>query len=402
MTLLSQWLAQPLFLVAFLVALLALVFYLSRIPALAPVFKKVPPLIFAYFVPMICTTAGLTPQASPVYTFASSYVLLASLFLLMVTVDLRAILQLGPLALLTMLAGTLGIMVGAPIAFLLLKPLLPPDAWMGMAVLSGSWIGGTANMVAIQQMIGAPSSIMSPAIVVDTVVGYGWIGLLVFLSAYEEKFDRWSRARVDVLARVRADAARHKINARPTSVADLAVVCGLGLGAAVVARGVGLEIPPLTTGAGADAVTVVTSSTWGILIVVTVGLVLSFTRLRRLDDVGGSDVGYLALYFLLATIGAQADLAAIGQSPYFVLAGAVWLSVHAVIIFALGRLLRAPLALIAVSSAANVGGPASAPVVGGVYHPAMAPVGLLLAIAGYILGIYAGFATASLLAWLAG
>lgn len=397
----ADFLATPLHLAAFLAALVGLIFHLSRIPRLSPVFKRVPPVIFVYFVPMLCTTFGLTPQASPVYTFSSAYLLLAALFLLMITVDLRAILRLGPFALVTMVAGTAGIVIGAPIAYLLLAPLLPPDAWQGMAVLSGSWIGGTANMVAIQQMIGAPNSIMGPAIVVDTVVGYGWIGLLIFLSAYEARFDTWTRARADLLHRIRESAAEHGQHARPTSLPDLAVLVGLGFGAAVLARAVGLSIPPLTTGSGADEVTVITSSTWAILLVVTGGLALSFTRLRKLDDVGGSDLGYLALYFLLATIGAQANLSAVAESPYFVLAGVIWLSIHALIIFSVGRLLRAPLALIAVSSAANVGGPASAPVVGGVYHPSMAPVGLLLAIAGYILGVYAGFVCASLLSWLA-
>ena len=256
-------------------------------------------------------------------------------------------------------------------------------------------------MVAIQQMIDAPSSIMGPAIVVDTVVGYGWIGLLIFLSAYESTFDRWAHAREDVMRRIRESAAEHQTHARPSSLADLGILVGIGLVAAVAGRGLGLAIPPLTTGSGEEMVTVITSGTWAILLVVTVGLALSFTRLRRLDDVGGSALGYLALYFLLATIGAQADLRAVAESPYFVLAGAIWLTIHALIIFGIGRLLRAPLALIAVSSAANVGGPASAPVVGGVYHPMMAPVGLLLAIAGYVLGIYAGFLCASMLAWLA-
>ncbi len=386
---------SPVALVAFLAGLVGLILFLGRIPQLGGIFKRVPPVIFVYFIPMICTTLGITPQASPVYPFASSYLLLASLFLLMVTVDLRAILKLGPFALIMMVVGTAGIVIGAPIAFLLLEPLLPPDAWQGMAVLSGSWIGGTANMVAIQQMIEAPSSIMGPAIVVDTVVGYGWIGLLIFLSAYQEKFDKWTRARTGTMDRIRESAAGHRAHLRPTSLTDLGILVGLALVAAVAGRMLGQILPPV------GDPTIISSGTWGILLVVTTGLALSFTPMRKLDNVGGSDLGYLALYFLIATIGAQADLRAVADFPYFMLAGFIWLSIHAIILFGVARLLRAPLSLIAIASAANVGGPASAPVVGGVYHPSLAPVGLLLAIAGYVLGIYAGFACASILAALA-
>ncbi len=396
MEFLSAALTSPLNLAAFIAGLVGLVLYASRIPSLQGVFKRVPAIIFLYFVPMICTTLGITPSQSPVYTFASSYVLLASLFLLMVTVDVKAIIRLGPFALMMMVVGTVGIVVGAPIAFLLLKSVLPPDAWQGMAVLSGSWIGGTANMVAIQQMFGISNDVMGPAIVVDTVVGYGWVGLLIFLSAYQEPFDKWVNARTEMMDEIRASAASHRAHQRATSVADLGILIGLALVAAVVGRALGQSMPAV------GDPTVISPTTWGILIVVTAGLALSFTRLRRLDDVGGSDLGYLALYFLVATIGAQADLRAILETPYFVLAGAIWLSIHAALLFGAAKLFRAPLSLLAIASTANVGGAASAPVVGGVYHPALAPVGLLLAIAGYVLGIYAGWAAATILSMLGG
>ncbi|MCH8939478.1 MAG: DUF819 family protein, partial [Gemmatimonadetes bacterium] len=78
-------------------------------------------------------------------------------------------------------------------------------------------------------------------------------------------------------------------------------------------------------------------------------------------------------------------------------AGALWISIHVAILFGAARLVRAPLFFIATGSMANIGGAASAPVVAGVYHPAMAPVGLLMAVAGYVLGIYGGLACAYLL-----
>jgi uncharacterized membrane protein len=139
-----------------------------------------------------------------------------------------------------------------------------------------------------------------------------------------------------------------------------------------------------------------------VLIVVTVGLLLSFTPLRRLEQVGASKLGYVALYMLLTGIGAQADLRAVLAAPAFLAAGALWIGVHAVILLIAARLLRAPLFFFATGSMANIGGAATAPVVAGVYHPAMAPVGLLMAVAGYVLGIYAALGCAWMLGVLAG
>jgi uncharacterized membrane protein len=147
--------------------------------------------------------------------------------------------------------------------------------------------------------------------------------------------------------------------------------------------------------------TIISSTTWAVLIVVTGGLLLSFTPVRRLEEAGASKIGYLALYLLLTGIGAQADLKAVLDAPLFLAAGVVWILVHATVLFIAARLLRAPLFFFATGSMANIGGAASAPVVAGVYHPAMAPVGLLMAVAGYIAGIYGGLACAWILSRLA-
>ena len=147
-----------------------------------------------------------------------------------------------------------------------------------------------------------------------------------------------------------------------------------------------------------DGPPLISPTTWAILLVVTAGLLLSFTRARRLEEVGASRIGYLALYLLIATIGARADLRAVLDAPLFLLTGVVWISVHILFLFGMARLIRAPLFLVATGSMANVGGAASAPVVAEVYLPAMAPVGLLMAVAGYALGIYAALFCAWMLA----
>jgi uncharacterized membrane protein len=262
---------------------------------------------------------------------------------------------------------------------------------MGLAALSGSWIGGTANMVAVAESVGTSDAMMGPIIVVDTVVGYGWIGILLFFSGSQERFDRWTGARSEAIEEANRRLQDLDSDREPLDLSDGAMIIGLGFAGALVAVTIGQALPAL------GDPTIISNTTWAVIIVVTVGLALSFTPVRRLEAAGASRVGYVALYLLLTAIGAQADLAAVVEAPAFLAAGIVWLAVHAGILLLVARWVKAPLFFFATGSAANVGGAASAPVVAGVYHPAMAPVGLLMAVAGYVLGIYAALGCAWLL-----
>jgi uncharacterized membrane protein len=177
---------------------------------------------------------------------------------------------------------------------------------------------------------------------------------------------------------------------------QLAALIGLAFGAAVASIAVGQRLPAVGTP------TIISPTTWAVLIVVTGGLLLSFTPVRRLEDVGASRLGYAALYLLLTSIGAQADMRAVLAAPLYLAAGVLWIAVHVAVLLIVARLIRAPLFFFATGSMANIGGAASAPVVAGVYNPAMAPVGLLMAVAGYVLGIYAALGCAAILGWMAG
>ena len=407
---------EPTQVAALLAAVLAGVFAASRVKALEGVFRVIPPVLWAYFVPMVLSTLGVTPSVAPgtgttnaAYEWFGYVLLPFALFLLMLTTDLRAIASLGRLALVMMLVGTVGIMVGGPLAFLAVGRLIPdPEAWKGLAALSGSWIGGTANMVAIQESVGLED--LGPIIVVDTVVGYGWMAVLLFLSSRQAGFDRWVGADTSALERVRARLEREEQARRPTTLGTAAILLGLGLGAAMLSRTLGGMLPALgpTRTVVEDGVsvermtTVISGGTWAVLVAVTAGLALSFTPLRRLEAEGASRVGYLALYLLLTSIGAQGDLRAVLDAPLYLLTGLIWIAIHVALLLLAAKLLRAPLFFLATGSMANVGGAASAPVVAEVYQPLTAPIGLLMAVAGYVLGIYGGLACAWILAMLAG
>jgi uncharacterized membrane protein len=383
---------EPTTLFAVLAGVLGLIFWLSTLPALSKVFKYLPPVIWAYFLPMFLTTFGITPSSSATYSWMSRYLLPLALFLLMTTVDIKAILRLGPKALLMMVTGTVGIIIGGAVSFWMLGGLLPAESWKGFAALSGSWIGGTANMLFIQDHVGAPDSLLGPIIVVDTVVGYGWMGVLIFLSTVQDRFDTWVGADMSMIENVNRRLEEIDVSRRPATISDLTGIVGMALVAVVASIWVAENVMPESQWVG--------TSTWAILIVVTVGMALSFTRIREMEKPGASRLGFLALYLLLTSIGARADLMAVLDAPLYLLAGVIWISIHVLLLVIMARLIKAPLFFVATGSMANIGGAASAPVVASVYLPAMAPVGLLMAMAGYILGIYAAYGAAEILRFL--
>jgi uncharacterized membrane protein len=387
---------DPTALFIYLACILGVILWLSGIPKLSPIFRVTPAVIYAYFVPTLSTSLGITPMESPAYDWMTRYLLPFSLLLLMVTVDVRAILRLGRLALIMMLAGSVGIIIGGPVALALLGRWLPADTWMGMAALSGSWIGGTANMIAIKESVGTPDSLMGPIIVVDTAVGYGWVGVLLFLSAWQQRFDAFVKADTSALEAVNRKLSLAAETRRPTEVRDIGIILALGLGGALACIWLGGLLPEL------GDPRIISHTTWAVLIATTVGLGLSFTRLSNIEQVGASRIGYLALYLLLTAIGAQADLLKVLEAPLYLVLGLIWILIHAGVLFLAAWLLRAPLFFVATGSTANIGGAVSAPVVASVYHQALAPVGLLMGVSGYVIGIYGGLVCAWLLSLVAG
>ncbi len=387
---------DPMGVFAFLAAIVAFVFWVSELPRCRKLFEVVPPVIYVYFLPMLATTAGVTPALSPLYDWTVPYLLLFALLMLMISVDLGSVARLGPMALIMVAAGTVGIVIGGPVSLLLFRDMLPSDAWTGFAALSGSWIGGTANMVAIAESVGTSPNALAPVIVVDTVVGYGWMGVLIAMVGLQARFDRRTRARTAAIEETNRRLQSVQRERRALTLRDAIVMIGFGMACAVGAQKLGGQLPPV------GDPTIISATTWAILFVVTGGLILSFTPLRKMEAVGASHLGYAALYLLLAGIGAQADLRAVLDAPVYLLAGAVWIAIHLGVLLLVARLVRAPLFFVATGSMANVGGAASAPVVAGVYHRAMAPIGMLMAVVGYILGIYAAGVCAFLLGVVGG
>ncbi|MBC8191693.1 MAG: DUF819 family protein [Candidatus Marinimicrobia bacterium] len=384
---------DPTAILVYLISLIGLIYFIKQQPWASKIFDIIPPVIWVYFLPMISTTLGITPEQSDLYGWVKTYLLPAALVLLLLSADVKAISKLGPKALGTMLAGTIGIVLGGVISLAIFGRWLPEDAWQGMGALSGSWIGGSSNMVAVGTSIGVRDELFGVMIIVDTVVGYGWMGVVIFISAFQTRLDKWNKVTsspVNELANHMATSDHQKKEVLTFPGLIYMLVIGIGLGYVCLIAG---EFLP-------DLGKVVTSFGWTVILVSIVGLGLSFTPVAKLEKQGASHLGNIFLYILLATIGAKADLRSITEAPMFLMVGVVWIGIHATVLFSVGRLLKAPMFLIATSSQANIGGVVSAPIVASVYQKGMAPVGLLMGVLGNILGLYFGFLTAQLMEWV--
>ena len=377
----------------YIITLIGIIHYLRSLRALKKVFKYAPPIIWIYFLPMLSSGIGIIPTDSSLYSWTSKYLLPPALILLLLSSNVKILSTLGSKAIGTMLFGTLGIVLGGPISLLIFGSFLPEDAWMGLAALSGSWIGGSANMVAIGKSIGTSDNLFGNMIVIDTVVGYGWMGIVILISGHQKRIDKWNNADTRII-----DELNIKMNTedlkRPTSFNDLLTIVVVSLFFGLFSLELGKLIPDLGK--------VITSFGWTIILVSLFGISLSFTRLSELNNVGASHVGNLFLYILLGTIGAKANITQIADLPYYIAVGVIWIFIHAIILFFGGRLLKAPMFLIATSSQANIGGVVSAPIIATVYKKSLAPVGLLMGVIGNIIGIYAGLFTAWLLSLVGG
>jgi uncharacterized membrane protein len=375
-------------------------------------YTYVPALLLCYLLPAVYNSIGLIDgNASGLYPMARDYLLPSALVLLCLAIDLGSILRLGPKAVVMFLTGTLGVMLGALVSFVAMGWIHPEtvagDTWRGMTTVAGSWIGGGANQAAMKEVFEVEATLFGQFIAVDVLVANLWMAILLLMAARADAFDRWTRADTsaieDMKRRIEAYQAQHSRN---PSLTDLMVILAIGLGATglshLLAEPLVAWMEGLPASWNLEDYSLTSGFFWMVVIATTVGLALSFTRAREMEGAGASKVGSAMLYVLVATIGMHMDIGALLDRPWLFLLGLIWIAVHAGLLLVVAKLIRAPLFFLAVGSQANIGGAASAPVVASAFHPALAPVGVLLAVLGYALGTYCAYITGQLLRVVAG
>lgn len=381
----------------------------------------VPALFVAYFLPALLTTAGVispewttvseTGEASAgstsLYYMSSRYLLPAALVLMTLSIDLKGVINLGPKALVMFFAGTVGIVLGGPLAVLIVGSIHPEavggegaDAvWRGLSTLAGSWIGGGANQTAMLEIYGYNQKLYGGMVFVDIVVANIWMAIILFGIGKSAKIDKWLKADTSAIESLKDKVSDYskKVDRNPT-LTDLMVLAAIAFGTVSFAHfgadylsGVFTSIVDgIPKGITRNIFTFLDSSFfWMITITTIIGVLLSFTKLKSYEGAGASKFGSVFIYILVASIGMKMDLMLIFDNKWLIVIGLVWMSVHAGLMILVAKLIRAPYFFLAVGSQANVGGAASAPIVASAFHPSLATVGVLLAVFGYAIGTVA-------------
>ena len=381
-------------------------------------YKIVPALFMAYFIPAILTTCGIiAPEwttiaedgavsegSTSLYYMSSRYLLPAALVLMTLSIDLKAVFNLGPKALIMFLTGTIGIVIGGPIAVLLIGTLSPEtvggegaDAvWRGLSTLAGSWIGGGANQTAMLEIYGYDQAQYGKMVFVDIVVANVWMAIILIGIGKSAKIDKWLGADTSAIESLKEKVSDYaKTVTRNPSLTDLMILAAIAFGTVSFAHFGASHLSSffenfvngLEAGITRNMFTFLSSSFfWMISITTIIGIILSYTKARSYEGAGASKFGSVFIYILVASIGMKMDLTQIFDNLGLIVVGVVWMLIHAILLIVVAKLIKAPYFFLAVGSQANVGGAASAPIVASAFHPSLATVGVLLAVFGYAIG----------------
>jgi len=384
---------------------LGFVFYTSSIKT--GFWKKfytiVPTVLMCYLLPAILASIGLIDEpSSKSYFIASRYLLPAALVLMTLSIDLKAISNLGSKALIMFLTGTIGIVIGGPIALLTVASFSPetvggvgPDAvWRGLSTIAGSWIGGGANQAAMLEVFQYNPKNYSGMVLVDIVMANIWMAVILLGVGKSKKIDRWLKADTSSIETLKKTVSEHTAKiARIPSLQDYIILLCLAFTAVGIAHFVGFHFSEFlknTFEVIRNPEKVLSSLgskfLWMVVIATVIGIGLSFTKAKNYEGAGASKIGGMFIYILVATIGMKMDLTRIDENPGLILVGFIWIVIHAGLLIFVAKLIKAPFFFLAVGSQANVGGAASAPVVAAEFHPSLTSVGILLAVFGYVIG----------------
>lgn len=386
---------------------LGLVFHTSQQKGFKWFYTIVPALLMCYLLPALLSTFNIiSPKTSGLWPIAKNYFLPASLILMTLSTDLKAIIKLGPKALIMFFTATVGIVLGGPIAILITSTFSPEtvggadfDAvWRGLATLAGSWIGGGANQTAMLELYQFNVEKYGAMLAVDVVVANIWMAFILLGAGKSDKIDKWLKADSSSIDTLKNKMANYSASVeRKFTLTDLIKIIAIAFGGVGLAHFLAEFFGGWASESGWKDSILASQFFWVVVVATTVGLCLSFTKLRSLEGAGASKIGSGFIYILVAIIGMKIDLSELVKYWDFIIVGLIWMAFHVGLLFLVAKIIRAPFFFLAVGSKANVGGAASAPVVASAFHPSLAPVGVLLAVLGYALGTYAAIICAELM-----
>ncbi len=398
----DPWIDSPIGVMAVLVAVVSFWFWLEK-KSRWKVFDYLPPLIFIYATPVVLSNTGLIPYENGAYDFLRFYGLPIFICLMLIKVDVVGAVRIMGKGVFVMLIGTVGVVLGGFLAFALgqaistpegfaLRFPLPEDSWKAFGTLSGSWIGGTGNMTAAHAALDGSGEHMTMAAAADQMVYLIWLPLLLGSRAFAEKFNRWMRVPANRIEMMDRAAADHDDEEHAPSMIQLLYLALIAFSFTWISLELSAVLPPVAVGGA----TVISASTWLILLVTTLALIASATPVRKLP--GAHPIAMAIIYVYVARIGATMDLsnASLETMGAFVAMAYVWIAIHGIFILAGAWLFRVDIHTLAIASAANIGGAASAPIVAAHHRESLVPASILMAMIGYALGNYLAILTGRL------
>jgi uncharacterized membrane protein len=352
-------------------------------------FTVLPPIVLTYLLVTALAVSGLWQVNAEIKAAQSMLIarlVPALLFLLMINCDLRAIWALGPRVLAVFACTSVSLFIAFIATFLIYHAWLPGNDWHPLAALSGSWVGGTANMVAVKQAIGMSDAHLAMSLLTDALCYSMWVVVLFSVARLAPAFNRWTRARSSgdlIAAEVKPSG--------PTTADGVLLWLGMALMVASLSGWLALSLPTSS---------MVSATTWTILLATGAGLAVAHTPLARFP--GAGTISGALLISVVAVLASQSNFQGIAAAPLYLLCGVTVIAIHAVLLVAAAKLFRFDLYLCGISSLAHIGGVAATPVLAASYSAALVPVGILLALLGYILGTGFGLLVATVMTMLAG
>ena len=354
------------------------------------IFKFAPPIVLIYLGLMLFCTVKLwdLEATSDAYNALKNPILYAMLFIMLLRCDLKKIIRLGPKMLIGFFSATLSIGLGFVVSYAIMAKALGPDAWQALGALCGSWMGGGGNMLAIQAALDVPESMMAYALVMDSICATLYVMFLLWAINFSEKFNKWTKADTRLIDSVgQALEEEAKANTKPLVWQNIMILIGAGLIVSALSQEAGALIN--------SALPFFDKATWTVLVVTVLGLCFALTPFGKLR--GTEEVSNVMLYIVVALIASRADLSAMGNAPAWLLSGLIILLIHVAIMIVLCKLLKIDIFTASVASLANIGGTATAPVLAGTYSSALVPVGIIMALLGYVVGTGGGLIVAHLM-----
>lgn len=349
-------------------------------------FQYIPPLLFIYATPVFLNNLDVIPASSPVYAGLSAFVLPVFIVLMLIKVDVPAAVKVMGKGVLVMLMGTTGVVVGAVVAYMIVHRWLAPDAWKGFGTLAGSWIGGTGNMAATSEMLATPPDQFGLAVLADNVIYIVWLPILLASKNFADRFNAWAKVPADRIAMMDSAAALVAEEERAPLMREYIYLGAIAIGVTWVAATVAPLLFDGMMSIAPGLEIVLSESTWRILLITTIALLLSTTPVSRLPN--ATAIGTAMIYVFVAGMGARATVAGFAQAPAFLLGAFIWIFIHGAFCLAGAKIFRVDVHSVAIASAANIGAAASAPIVAAFHRPSLVPVSILMALIGYALGNY--------------